>query len=84
VEIEKPRQQRDQQLSSPLWPIPSIEFKTAFEEFDNKHLLLTCGIEKLDSILNLTIGDRLYIIGKRKYTQILVTRMCVRKQLTNN
>ena len=76
MEIEKPRPQRDQQLSSPL-PIPQIEFKTAFEEFNNKHLFLTCGIEKLDSILNLTVSDRLAIIGKRIYTQILITRLCI-------
>ena len=56
---------------------PPIKFKTAFQELINKHTLLNCGIEKIDSLLNLTLGDRLAIIRNRKYTQMLVTRLCV-------
>jgi RNase H-fold protein (predicted Holliday junction resolvase) len=67
-------QQQNQQLSPILLP---INIKTAFEELCNKHELLTCGIEKIDSILKLTRGDILAIIGNRKYMQMLVTRLCV-------
>jgi hypothetical protein len=56
---------------------PPIKFKTAFEELVNRHALLNCGIQKIDSLLNLTLCDRLAVIGNRKYTQMLVTRLCV-------
>jgi hypothetical protein len=73
VRIEvKPIQQQEQ-----LSPIPPINFKTTFEELCNKRELLTCGIEKIDSLLKLTSDDRLAVIGNRKYTQMLVTRLCV-------
>ena len=49
----------------------------AFDELSSKHELLICGIEKIDSILKLTLGDRLAVIGTRKYTHILTTRLCV-------
>ena len=71
------RQNNDKQqphLSSLLQP---IKFQTAFKEFSNKHTLLTSGIEKIDSVLKITTGHRLSIIGKRKYTQILITRLCI-------
>jgi hypothetical protein len=66
-------QQKTQQASS----ISPIEFKTAFEELYNKHVLLRCGIEKIDSLLQLTLGDRLAVIGNQKYTQTLIARLCV-------
>ena len=67
-------QQQEQQFSSIL---PPINFKTAFEELCNRHELLTSGIEKIDSILKLTGGDRLAVIGNKKYSQMFVTRLCV-------
>jgi hypothetical protein len=67
------KQHNRQQVSS----ISPINFKTAFEELYNKHALLGCGIEKIDSILKLTSGDRLAVIGNQKYTQTLITRLCV-------
>jgi hypothetical protein len=70
--VLKPIQQQEQ-----LSLIPPINFKAAFEELCNKHELLTCGIEKIDSILKLTAGDRLAVIGNRKYTQTIITRLCV-------
>ena len=54
-----------------------IKFKTAFEELNNKDVLLHCGIEKIDSLLQITLGDRLAVIGNRKYTQTLISRLCV-------
>lgn len=65
--------QEQEQLS----PILPVNFKTAFEELCNKHELLTCGIEKIDSILKITGGDRVAVIGNRKYTQTLISRLCV-------
>jgi F0F1-type ATP synthase alpha subunit len=67
------RQQKRQQISS----IPSIKFKTAFEELSKKYVLLGCGIEKIDSILQLARGDRLAVVGNRKYAQTIITRLCV-------
>jgi hypothetical protein len=70
IELKHKEQQQKQQLSpSSLLLIPQLKFKTAFEELCNKHALLTCGIEKIHSLLQLTSGDRLSIIGNRKYTQ---------------
>lgn len=66
-------QKKRQQDSS----VASINFKIAFEQLCNKHELLNCGIEKIDFILNLTLGDRLAVIGNRKYTQTLISRLCV-------
>jgi hypothetical protein len=73
-------QKQNQQLSS----IPAINFKTAFEELHNKHQLLTCGIEKIDSILKLTRGDRLAVRGNKKYSRMLVTRLCVNALLLSS
>ena len=72
-------QQKRQQISS----IPSIKFQTSFEELCNKHELLATGIEKIDSLLQLTLGDRLAVVGNRKYSQILVTRLCVNALLSS-
>jgi hypothetical protein len=72
--------QHQEQLSSIL---PPVNFKTAFEELCIKHELLTCGIEKIDSILKLTGGDRLAVIGDKKYSQMFVTRLCVNALLSS-
>jgi hypothetical protein len=77
IELKHKEQQQKQQLSPSSLLIPQLKFKTAFEELCNKHALLTCGIEKIDSLLQLTSGDRLAIIGNRKYTQILTARLCI-------
>jgi len=71
--------QHQEQLST----IPAINFKTAFEELCNKRELLTCGVEKIDSILKLTGGDRLAVIGDKKYSQMFVTRLCVNALLSS-
>ena len=84
TELEKPGQQEKRQLSPSLLSIPPIKFKTAFEELCNKLAVLTCGIEKIDSILKLTLGDRLAVVGNRKYTQIFVTRVCVNALLLSS
>ena len=74
----------EQQMQQQLATVPQIKFKTAFQELINKHTLLNCGIEKIDSLLNLTLGDRLAIIRNRKYTQMLVTRLCVNALLSSS
>ena len=72
--------QQQEQLS----PIPlPVNFKTVFEELCNKHELLTCGIEKIDSMLNLTPDDRLAVTGNKKYSQMFVTRLCVNALLSS-
>src|SRR5919202_248742 len=76
-------QKQDQQLSSIPLP-PAINFKTAFEEFRSKGQLLTCGIEKIDSILNLTAGHRLVIIGNKKYSHTFLARLCVNALLSSS
>jgi hypothetical protein len=77
IELEKPRQQQEKQQLSPSFSILPTKFKTAFEELSNKHALLNCGIEKIDYILKLTLGDSLAVIGNQKYTQTLISRLCV-------
>jgi F0F1-type ATP synthase beta subunit len=72
-------QQNRQQISS----IPSIKFQTSFEELFNKHELLTTGIEKIDSSLQLVPGDRLSVVGNRKYSQTIITRLCVNALLSS-
>jgi F0F1-type ATP synthase beta subunit len=72
-------QQKRQQISS----IPSIKFQTSFEELFNKHELLTTGIEKIDSSLQLVPGDRLAVVGNRKYSQTIITRLCVNALLSS-
>jgi hypothetical protein len=62
--------------------LPPIKIKTAFEELCNKHELLVSGIEKIDSILKLTAGDRLGLTGNKKYSRMFVTRLCVNALLS--
>ena len=75
--------QLDQQKRQRISSVSSIKFKTAFEELNKKHGLLTTGIEKIDSSLKLVPGDRLAIVGNRKYSHILVTRLCVNALLSS-
>jgi hypothetical protein len=77
LELQLGQQQKKQQLSP-------LKFKTAFEELSNKHVLLNCGIEKIDSLLKLTLGDRLAAIGNRKYTWTVITRLCVNALLSSS
>jgi hypothetical protein len=81
VELElQPGQQKRQQIS----PTPSVKFKTAFEELRNKHELLTSGNEKIDSSLQLAPGDRLAVVGNQRYTEMLITRLCVNALLLSS
>jgi hypothetical protein len=73
--------QQQEQLSPIL---PAINFKTALQELCIKHELLTSGIEKIDSILKLTGGDRLAVTGNKKYSQMFVTRLCVNALLSSS
>jgi hypothetical protein len=75
IKLEKLRQHQEKKKKQ-LLSIP-LKFKTAFEELCNNHELLTCGIEKIDSLLKLTSDDRLAVIGNRNYTQALIARLCV-------
>jgi hypothetical protein len=84
VETELESKLGEQQQMQQLASISSTKFKTAFEELVNKLAVLNCGIKKIDSLLQLTSGDRLAIIGNRKYTQILITRLYVNALLSSS
>jgi DNA-directed RNA polymerase subunit RPC12/RpoP len=51
------------------------KFQTAYEQISDR---LTFDIEKIDSILSLTTGEELCIIGEKHYTHTLIARLCVR------
>jgi hypothetical protein len=61
----------------------SIKFKTAFDDICNGHELLTTGVEKIDSSLQLVPGDRLAVLGNRKYAQTIIIRLCVNALLSS-
>jgi len=62
---------------SPQRQEPLPKFRTAYE-LNYKTDALSCGIEKLDNLVNFSSGDRVCIIGNKKYTNMIVTRLCVR------
>jgi hypothetical protein len=62
------------QCLSPFRP----KLKTAYEEFG---LGLTFDIKKIDDSISLKTGESVCIIGERKYTNILLARLCVRALL---
>jgi hypothetical protein len=62
--------------------LPSPKIQTAYEQFSNR---LTFGIEKIDSVLELTTGETVCIVStdhnnsNNKYANnILLSRLCVR------
>ena len=73
--IEKEEDLYEIQSQSSLF-IP--RFQTAYEEYNNNSYQFGFGINKIDSFLNLNIGESLCIIGEQKYTQLLVARLCVK------
>ena len=75
--------QQYQQLSSTSSP---IKFKTALEELNSKKVSssLNCGIDKIDSFLKIMAGDRLAVIGNQRYSNMLVTRLCVNALLLSS
>ena len=62
--------------SSPLLPFPS--FQTA-DEISSR---LTFNIDKLDSILNLEVGETVGILGYASHVQLFLTRLFVRALLS--
>jgi hypothetical protein len=75
--------QLDQQKRQHISSILSIKFKTAFDDICKGHELLTTGVEKIDSSLQLVPGDRLAVVGNRKYAQTVITRLCVNALLSS-
>jgi hypothetical protein len=70
------QQNNIQQLST----FPSLpKFQTAYEQFGCR---LTFDIKKIDDCISLRTGERICIIGERKYTKILIARLCVRALLS--
>ncbi|MBV9177097.1 MAG: hypothetical protein JO297_08660 [Nitrososphaeraceae archaeon] len=76
----------DLSSSSSLCLLPSPQIQTAYEQFSNR---LTFGIEKVDSILQLTSGETVCIVSTdnnnyNKYANnILLSRLCVRAIMSN-
>jgi hypothetical protein len=74
-------EQRQQQQNSIQQQSRSLllpKFQTAYEEFDSR---LTFDIKKIDESISLKTGECVCIIGERKYTKILLARLCVRALL---
>jgi Rad51 len=65
---------QSQQLSSDSSSLLP-KFQTAYEQISDR---LTFDIEKIDSILSLTAGEELCIIGEKYHTHTLIARLCVR------
>lgn len=65
---------QSQQLSSDSSSLLP-KFQTAYEQISDR---LTFDIEKIDSILSLTAGEGLCIIGEKYHTHTLIARLCVR------
>jgi hypothetical protein len=80
--MQKQEQEHEQEQLSPI--LPQINFKTSLQELCKSHELLPCGIENIDSILKLTTGDRLAVIGTKKYSQMFITRLCVNALLLSS
>jgi Rad51 len=75
----------DLSSSSSLCLLPQPQPQTAYEQFSNR---LTFGIEKIDSILQLTTGETVCIVSwdhhhNNKYANILLSRLCVRAVMSN-
>jgi DNA-directed RNA polymerase subunit RPC12/RpoP len=59
----------------------SVEFRTAFLQIKDSNAKFAFDIKKIDSLLNINAYGSLCIIGKQKYTQILINRLCVHSLL---
>jgi len=59
----------------------SVEFRTAFLQIKDSSVKFAFDIDKIDSLVNLKASGSLCIIGKQKYTQILINRLCVHSLL---
>jgi Rad51 len=74
--------------SSSLCLLPAAKIQTAYEVFSNR---LTFGIEKIDSVLELTNGETVCIVAadedddnnNKKYFSMLLSRLCVRALMPN-
>ncbi len=54
-----------------------LKFRTAYE-LNYKGDTLDFGIEKLDYLVNFSNDDRVCVVGNKKYTNMIVTRLCIR------
>jgi predicted RNA-binding Zn-ribbon protein involved in translation (DUF1610 family) len=59
----------------------SIDFNTAYRQIEYRSIKLAFDIDKIDSLLDLGACGSLCIIGKHKYTQLLIDRLCVHSLL---
>ena len=59
----------------------SVDFQTAFRQIQDLNIRFVFDIEKIDSILDLGSTGTLCIVGEKKYTQILIDRLCIHSML---
>jgi Rad51 len=59
----------------------SVDFKTAYRQIEDSSIKLAFDIDKIDSLLNLNACGSLCIIGKKRYTQPLIDRLCIHSML---
>jgi DNA-directed RNA polymerase subunit M/transcription elongation factor TFIIS len=72
------QQQQQNRIQSQSRSSPLPKFQTAYEQIDSR---LTFDIEKIDDSISLKTGETVCIIDERKYTKILLARLCVRALL---
>jgi DNA-directed RNA polymerase subunit RPC12/RpoP len=59
----------------------SVDFQTAYNQIQDLSIRFAFDIKKIDSFLDLGATGTLCIVGERKYTQILIDRLCVHSML---
>jgi hypothetical protein len=59
----------------------TADFNTSYQQIVDSSVKFAFDIEKIDSLLNLNAYGSLCIIGKQKYAQLLINRLCVHSLL---
>jgi Rad51 len=76
---------QSQQVPSDLTPKLvehlSVDFQTAYRQIQDLNIRFAFDIEKIDSLLDIQSTGTLCIVGEKKYTQILIDRLCVHSML---
>jgi hypothetical protein len=58
-----------------------ISFNTAYRQLEHTSIKLAFDIDPIGSLLNLNAHGSLCLIGEKKYTQLLIDRLCVHSLL---
>jgi hypothetical protein len=84
IELPTPLSQSQQELGdfTPKSVEPqSVDFQTAYRQIQDLSIRFAFDIKKIDSLLDLQATGTLCIVGKQKYTDILIDRLCVHSML---